>query len=77
MALFRDWPAYLYSIEHSIYVDPDYRGQGIASKLLEILIQDAKAKNYRTIVAGIDASNVGSIELHKNLISLTLEQLKM
>ena len=49
---FRDWPAYLYSIEHSIYVDPDYRGQGIASKLLEILIQDAKAKNYRTIVAG-------------------------
>ncbi|MBF0711161.1 N-acetyltransferase [Staphylococcus capitis] len=62
---FRDWPAYLYSIEHSIYVDPDYRGQGIASKLLEILIQDAKAKNYRTIVAGIDASNVGSIELHK------------
>ncbi|MFF5514398.1 GNAT family N-acetyltransferase [Staphylococcus capitis] len=62
---FRDWPAYLYSIEHSIYVDPDYRGQGIASKLLETLIQDAKAKNYRTIVAGIEASNVGSIELQK------------
>lgn len=62
---FRDWPAYLYSIEHSIYVDPNYRGQGIASKLLETLIQDAKVRNYRTIVAGIDASNLESIELHK------------
>ena len=62
---FRDWPAYLYSIEHSIYVDPKYRGQGIASQLLTTLIQHAKDNNYRTIVAGIDASNEGSIQLHK------------
>ena len=52
MALLEIGQPIFYSIEHSIYVDPDYRGQGIASKLLEILIQDAKAKNYRTIVAG-------------------------
>lgn len=62
---FRNWPAYLYSIEHSIYVDKHYRGQGIASKLLSHLITDAKERNYRTIVAGIDASNDSSIQLHE------------
>lgn len=62
---FRNWPAYLYSIEHSIYVDKDYRGKGIASQLLSHLIEDAKQRNYRTIVAGIDASNEGSIKLHE------------
>ncbi|MCJ1655567.1 GNAT family N-acetyltransferase [Staphylococcus sp. NRL 16/872] len=62
---FRNWPAYLYSIEHSIYVDKCYRGKGIASQLLSHLIKDAKQRNYRTIIAGIDASNEGSIKLHE------------
>ncbi|MDT3960459.1 N-acetyltransferase family protein [Staphylococcus kloosii] len=62
---FRDWPAYQYTIEHSIYVDKDYRGNGIARKLLTELLTDVKAKGYKTIVAGIDATNDKSIHLHK------------
>lgn len=62
---FRNWPAYLYTIEHSIYVHPHGRGQGVATQLLQHLIQYAKAKNYRTIVAGIDADNEASIKLHE------------
>lgn len=62
---FRDWPAYQYTIEHSIYVDKDYRGNGIAQKLLTELLADVKAKGYKTIVAGIDATNDKSIHLHK------------
>ncbi|QQT10092.1 GNAT family N-acetyltransferase [Staphylococcus pasteuri] len=62
---FRDWPAYLYSIEHSIYVHPNYRNGGIASQLLSKLIEEAQQSGYRTIVAGIDASNIGSIKLHE------------
>lgn len=62
---FRNWPAYLYSIEHSIYVSKDYRGRGIASKLLKHLIQLAKDEGYRTMIAGIDASNNASVQLHR------------
>ena len=36
---FRNWPAYLYSIEHSIYVDKSNRGKGIASHYYNILLK--------------------------------------
>ncbi|PTG09706.1 N-acetyltransferase [Staphylococcus chromogenes] len=62
---FRDWPAYQYTIEHSIYVSTQYRRKRVASKLLVHLIEDAKKKGYQTIIAGIDASNNGSILLHE------------
>ncbi|HCZ0171345.1 TPA: N-acetyltransferase [Staphylococcus aureus] len=62
---FRPWPAYQYTIEYSIYVDASARGKGIASQLLQRLIVEAKAKGYRTLVAGIDASNEASIKLHQ------------
>ena len=38
---------------------------GFASQLLQHLIEDARTRNYRTIVAGIDASNDSSIKLHE------------
>ncbi|EHJ08152.1 GNAT family N-acetyltransferase [Staphylococcus simiae] len=61
---FRNWPAYQYTVEHSIYVDPTAKGQGIASKLLQHLIQYATNAGYRMMIAGIDASNEASINLH-------------
>jgi len=64
---FRNWPAYLYTIEHSIYVEHSHRGKGIATQLLQHLIEHAKQKNYRTMVAGIDTSNSDSIHLHEKL----------
>lgn len=62
---FRDWPAYQYSIEHSIYVSKYHRGNGIASKLLLEIIHHAQRSGYKTLVAGIDATNDYSIYLHK------------
>jgi L-amino acid N-acyltransferase len=64
---FRDWPAYQYTIEHSIYVHPNYRRQGIAMYLMKELINIAEARDYAVIVAGIDADNEGSLALHKKL----------
>ena len=62
---FRNWPAYKYSIEHSVYTNPQYRKQGIASSLMQELFSIANQREYKTIIAGIDASNVPSIALHQ------------
>ncbi|RDW16065.1 N-acetyltransferase [Oceanobacillus arenosus] len=64
---FRPWPAYKYSIEHSVYVDREYRKRGIASSLIKELITVAKEREYKTFIAGIDAANEKSIALHKSL----------
>jgi L-amino acid N-acyltransferase len=62
---FRAWPAYLHTVENSIYVHPDYRGRGVGKLLLPPLLEAAKQQNANTIVAGIDASNEASIKLHQ------------
>jgi L-amino acid N-acyltransferase YncA len=54
---FRAWAAYKYSVEHSVYVHPDYRRTGIAKVLLSQLIDAARNKEVHTIIAGIDAQN--------------------
>lgn len=62
---FRPWPAYLHTVENSIYIASDQRGKGIGTLLLADLIKHAQIKSYHAIVAGIDAENTASINLHK------------
>ncbi|WP_445491030.1 GNAT family N-acetyltransferase [Niallia sp. 03133] len=64
---FRPWPAFKYSIEHSVYVHKDARKKGIGTILLKELISIAEKEGYKTIVAGIDADNEKSIIVHKKL----------
>jgi phosphinothricin acetyltransferase len=64
---FRAWPAYKYSIEHSIYVHKDQRRRGVALVLMKRLIEVAMEQRYHTLVAGIDAANAPSISLHEKL----------
>jgi L-amino acid N-acyltransferase len=64
---FRAWPAYKYSVEHSIYIHKDYRGKGLGRTLLEKLIMLATEQNYHVMVGGIDMTNLGSIALHEKL----------
>lgn len=62
---FRAWPAYKYSVEHSIYVNKAFRQKGIGTKLLNEVIASARERGYKTIIAGIDADNDNSIALHE------------
>ena len=64
---FRAWPAYKYSVEHSVYVDARLRGHGYGKRLLRELISAAQAQNYHTLVGGIDSANNVSIRLHESL----------
>ena len=61
---FRPWPAYLHSVENSLYVAADWRGRGIGSLLLPALIQRATDRGLHTMIAGIDAANEASLRLH-------------
>lgn len=63
--IFRPWAAYQFSIEHSIYIHKNNRGQGIGKKLMVELIKIAKERKYHTIIAGVDTSNEGSYQFHK------------
>lgn len=64
---FRAWPAYQYTVEHSVYVHNECRHLGIGSGLLREMIRIAGERGYKTLVAGIDESNRGSISLHEKL----------
>jgi L-amino acid N-acyltransferase len=64
---FRAWPAYKYSVEHSVYVHKDHRGKGIGIALMQRLIAAAIEQQYHIMVGGIDVSNAGSIALHQKL----------
>lgn len=64
---FRAWPAYKYTVEHSIYIRDDMRGKGLGKILLKEVIKAAESQDYHVLVGGIDASNDISIKLHESL----------
>lgn len=64
---FRAWPAFKYTVEHSVYVHRDYRGRGLGSQLVRELIAQAKTQGIHVLVGGIDAYNANSIGLHQKL----------
>ena len=51
--------------EISIYVDAEYRKQGIGSELMQAIIQESEAAGIWTLQAGVFPENTASIELHK------------
>lgn len=62
---FRAWPAYKYTVEHSIYVEAKCRGRGLGKILLEQIITHARRQDYHVLVGGIDSQNAVSIRLHQ------------
>jgi L-amino acid N-acyltransferase len=64
---FRAWPAYKYSIEHSVYVEMTQRRRGVGEALMRRLIAAASEQQYHCMVGGIDVANGGSIAMHEKL----------
>ena len=56
--------AYRFTVENSVYVDHDCQRRGIGDAILKDLIARARAIGHRTIIAGIDASQDGSVAIH-------------
>ena len=51
--------------EVSVYVDPNYQGQGVGKSLLQALIAESETNNIWTLQAGIFPENAASIRLHE------------
>jgi L-amino acid N-acyltransferase YncA len=61
------WPGYRYTVEHSVHVRRDSRGQGVGRQLVEALFAPARALNMHVMIGGIDADNEASIRFHERL----------
>lgn len=60
--------AYRYSVEDSIYLDPDCMGRGAGRALLSTVIDRCEEAGCRQMIAVIgDSANASSIGLHRSL----------
>jgi L-amino acid N-acyltransferase YncA len=65
-ALYRERPAYRWTVEDSIYIAGDMHGRGIGRALLDALVRESEERGYRQMIAVIgDAASAGSIALHR------------
>ena len=62
---YRPRPAYRFTVENSIYLDPAIHRRGVGLKLLKRLIEECEPRGYRQMIAVIgDTANAGSIGVH-------------
>ncbi|MDP3737191.1 MAG: N-acetyltransferase family protein [Hyphomonadaceae bacterium] len=63
--VFRDFPGYVKTVEHSVYVSPAAQRRGVGRAILATLVQRAKGLGLSAMVGGIDSANAASIALHE------------
>jgi L-amino acid N-acyltransferase YncA len=62
---YRPRPAYRFTVENSVYLEPAIHRRGIGLRLMERLIAECETRGYRQMIAVIgDSSNAGSIGVH-------------
>ncbi|KAB8313725.1 N-acetyltransferase family protein [Erwinia endophytica] len=68
LAPYRPRYAYRYTLEDSVYVHPDFSGQGIGKALLQHAIRLAEMRGFRQLIAVIgNSENHASLGLHRSL----------
>jgi L-amino acid N-acyltransferase YncA len=62
---YRSRPAYRFTVENSIYLQPDIHRRGIGRQLLQRLVAECETRGYRQMIGVIgDSANAGSIGVH-------------
>ncbi len=59
--------AYRFTVENSLYVHPDFLGQGLGRRLLEELITRARQLGHQQMIALISSEQTASGRLHRAL----------
>ncbi|ODU64526.1 MAG: GNAT family N-acetyltransferase [Micrococcales bacterium 70-64] len=63
----REKLGYRFTVENSVYVAEEFQRRGVARALMVELIRLAREAGMHTMIAGIEAGNTASIELHRQL----------
>lgn len=63
----RPRPAYRWSVETSVYLDPHVRGRGLGGRVYGILLDLVAAQGFARAFAGITLPNEPSLRLHRAL----------
>ena len=64
---YRPRPAYRFTVENSVYLEPAIHRLGIGLQLLQRLITECEARGYRQMIAVVgDSANAGSIGVHRS-----------
>ncbi|MDG9926018.1 MULTISPECIES: GNAT family N-acetyltransferase [unclassified Pseudomonas] len=77
-ASFGDWrpfDGFCNTVEHSVYVRADQRGNGLGPLLMTALIARAKVCGKHVMVAAIESGNAASVRLHERLGFVTTGQM--
>ena len=62
---YRPRPAYRFTVENSVYLDPAAQGRRIGTRLMQDLIAASEQRGYRQMIAVIgDSANAASIGVH-------------
>jgi L-amino acid N-acyltransferase len=61
---YRSRPAYAPTVEDSVYVHRDHRGQGVGRQLLEDLVDRAREHGFHSVIGRIVGGHAASIALH-------------
>ena len=62
---YRPRPAYRFTVENSVYLQPAIHRRGVGLRLLQRLIAECEARGHRQMIAVIgDSANAGSIGVH-------------
>lgn len=66
LSSYRDKEAFVSTVELSVYISPDFRRRGVATRLMEEILEMAK-QDERThcVVSVITSGNAASIRLHE------------
>lgn len=71
----RPHDGYRHTVEHSVYVRSDQRGQGLGVLLMQALIERARSAGLHVMVGAIESENAASIRLHQRLGFVTTGQM--
>ncbi|MGO8909208.1 MAG: N-acetyltransferase family protein [Bradyrhizobium sp.] len=64
-AEYRSRPAYRFTVENSVYLQPAIHRRGIGRQLVQRLITECEARGYRQMIAVIgDSANAASVGVH-------------